>query len=185
MGNCNRTYQLCNNNVATNSGSTTTKPELGHSTQLSTTTEYKHEASNSTTEPLEISHTMCTPATVTVCPTQTPSLMKADPPTHSPTGATDNNVNTSIKTIPTSCSIWNKATTITKTSTMVITTVLCTNNNDERKKECIDMTSIQAMGAVTGLLIVILAIMTTGYLYICWNMKKRGGIRSSLKQMAR
>ena len=52
--------------------------------------------------------------------------------------------------------------------------------------ECSDMVSIQAMGAMIGILVVLLVAMTSGYIYICWNnMKKRGGLRIISKQMAR
>jgi hypothetical protein len=42
------------------------------------------------------------------------------------------------------------------------------------------------MGAVIGILMVLLVVMTAGYIYICWNnMKKRGGLRIISKQIAR
>ena len=89
-------------------------------------------------------HTLFTPATVTVCPTQTP-----DP---SPT------------------------------------TVLCSQNTDsdsDRKLKCSDRVSVQAMGVVVGLLVALLVVMSAGYIYICWNMKKRGELRIISKQMTR
>ena len=52
--------------------------------------------------------------------------------------------------------------------------------------ECSDMVSIQAMGAMIGILVVLLVVMTSGYIYICWNnMKKGGGLRIISKQMTR
>ena len=98
----------------------------------------------------------------------TPSLTKADPPvcnTAPPIGAIDNSPQ------------------------LVVTTVLCSQHTDsdinERNMECTDMTSIQAMGAVMVLLIVLLVVMTSGYMYICWNMKKSGRLRTISKQMTR
>jgi hypothetical protein len=51
---------------------------------------------------------------------------------------------------------------------------------------CSDMASIQAMGAVIGIFVALLMVMTSGYIYICWNnVKKRGGLRIISKQIAR
>ena len=91
-------------------------------------------------------HTLCTPATVTVCPTQTPI------------GATD--------------------------PQLTATTVQHTNSDSDRKVECSDRVSVQAMGAVIGLLVALLVVMSAGYIYICWSMKKRGELRIISKQMA-
>jgi hypothetical protein len=78
-----------------------------------------HEGENKTGS-FEEEHTPCTPATVTVCPIQTPSPIKPDPSTTDPPiGA--------------------------------------------------DMISTQAMGAVTGILIVLLLLMTSGYIYIYYT----------------
>ena len=128
-------------------------PETSHPTSLTIDDDKPaDETSENKAELLKTSH--CTLATITVCPTQTPSLRE-----------TNNNPQ------------------------LVTTTVPCsqhTNNDNDRKMECAYITSIQAMGAVTGLLIVLLVVMTSGYIYICWtHMKKRGGLRIISKQMTR
>ena len=68
----------------------------------------------------------------------------------------------------------------------VCTPPTVTNNVKDRKMECSDMVSIRTMGAVIGIFVVLLVVMTSGYIYICWNnMKKRGGLRIISKQMTR
>jgi hypothetical protein len=116
----------------------------------------ENENTRDKTKPPEETHTPCTPFIVTVCPIQTPS------PTTLPKEMTDySNPHMVATTVPCNCS---QPTT-----------------NSEVK--CSDS---QAMGAVIGILMVLLVVMTTGYIYICWNnMKKRGGLRIISKQIAR
>ena len=111
--------------------------------------------------------TPCTPATVTVCPKQT---ISPDRSTNNPhKGAT--------------CY---SSPQIMATTAATVQYSLSTNSDNDRKMECSDTVSIQAMGAVTGILVVLLVVMTSGYIYICWNnMKKRGGLRIISKQMTR
>ena len=103
-------------------------------------------------------HALCTPATVTVCPTQTTSLTKAASST-TDLEATD--------------------------PQLAATTVQHTDSDSDRKVECPDRVSVQAMGAVIGLLVALLVVMSVGYIYICWSIKKRGELRIISKQMAR
>lgn len=84
----------------------------------------------------------------------------------------------SAKVMPKSCLLWTKETAIAKTSKLVIATFLCPQYTDcinERKAERAD-SSVLAMGVMTGLVIILLMVMATGYIFIFWKMKKRGGI---------
>ena len=47
--------------------------------------------------------------------------------------------------------------------------------------ECV--TTIIGLGAVVGLLVVLLVVVTTGWVWTCWVMMKRGGIIISSKQV--
>ena len=125
-------------------------------------------------QPWETLNIMCTPATVTVCPKQ---------------GFSSTWRQNSSVCVPASSTRATNRATIIKMSTVVITTAQCTpyaSSNDTLKIECTQMRStILAMGAVTGILVVLLVVMTAGYMFICWRMKKKGGIRITTKQMTR
>ena len=162
--------------------STNTSPELNNPTQ---STAMNHQANyqahhqatedNGKSASQELSScTPCSPATTAVNPTLT--TLVADPQTHTLDRLMAPADSTSAKVVPKSCSLWTQETAIAKTSTMVITTVLCpqyTECNNERKAECAN-SSVLAMGVMTGLVIVLLMVMAAGYIFIFWRMKRNG-----------
>ena len=102
---------------------------------------------------------------------------------------TDNNViNETLLTltppqphaIPTVCTSTPDAT-ITTTGEREDTQLTTMKALSSTNEECV--TTITGLGAVVGLLVVLLAAVTTGWVWTCWIMKKRGGIIINSKQV--
>ena len=78
------------------------------------------------------------------------------------------------------------------TETMVsVTTVPCSRtvptDNIQQENESVVYQSqcSQALGAILGLVVVVLAVVTTGWVWTCWIMKKKGGTKTTSNKQER
>jgi hypothetical protein len=84
----------------------------------------------------------------------------------------------STKEVVTATSTKIVAKTITSVTMVPCSSTVPTDNTQQQNESIINQSqSSQALGALLGLVVVVLAIVITGWVWTCWVMKKRGGMK--------